>query len=184
MLKISPQEFLYTFIDNHSIELISVIGSGSYGVVYLGRYVYTADKYYAVKCLLDNPITRNEIEVHSTLSGHPNILPLEKVIEERNHIFIIMEYATHGDLFSNITQSESIMGKTKVIRHLFLQLLDAVQHCHMNMIAHRDLKPENILLFPNHRVKLADFGLATSQLYSKEFCCGSSFYFSPGTVTK
>jgi serine/threonine protein kinase len=179
---VDPQEFLYTFIDNQSIELVSVIGSGSYGVVYLGRYVYT-NRYYAVKCVADNHITRNEVQMHSILSGHANILSLEKVLKERHHIFIVMEYATHGDLFSSITQpllSQEIIGKTKVIRHLFLQILDAVQHCHHNLIAHRDLKPENILLLSNHRVKLADFGLATTQIVSKEFNCGSSFYFSPG----
>ncbi|KAK4518226.1 Leucine-, glutamate- and lysine-rich protein 1 [Mucor velutinosus] len=178
---IDPQQFLYSFIDNQSIELVSIIGSGSYGVVYLGRYVYT-NRYYAVKCLHDNHITRNEVEMHSTLSGHANILSLEKVIKERNHVFIVVEYATHGDLFSSITQpklSQAIIGKTKVIRHLFLQILDAVQHCHHNLIAHRDLKPENILLLSNHRVKLADFGLTTNQMISKEFNCGSSFYFSP-----
>lgn len=181
---IDPQDFLFSFIDNQSIELISVIGSGSYGVVYLGRYVYT-NRYCAVKCVLDTPISRNEIEMHTTLSGHSNILSLEKVIKERNHIFIAMEYATHGDLFTNITQPEfaqDIIGKTKVIRHLFLQILDAVQHCHSNMVAHRDLKPENILLLSNHRVKLADFGLATPRIYSKEFNCGSPFYFSPGKI--
>lgn len=181
---IDPNKFLYSFIDNQSIELVSVIGSGSYGVVYLGRYVFT-NRFYAVKCLLDNQITRNEIEMHSTLSGHANVLSLEKVIQERNHVFIVMEYATHGDLFSSITQpklSQAIIGRTKVIRRLFLQILDAVQHCHHNLIAHRDLKPENILLLSNHRVKLADFGLATNQIISKEFNCGSSFYFSPGKL--
>lgn len=177
-----PKQFLYACIDNNSIQLVSIIGSGAYGVVYLGRYIYT-NRYYAVKCVQDTFITQNEIDMHSILSGHSNILSLEKVVKEQNVVFIIMEYATHGDLFSSIT-SHDIIGKTKVIRHLFLQILDAVQHCHHNLIAHRDLKPENILLLSNHRVKLADFGLTTSQLISSEFSCGSSFYFSPGTFLK
>ncbi|GAA5796969.1 hypothetical protein HPULCUR_002347 [Helicostylum pulchrum] len=172
-----PKEFLYTYIDNQSIQLVSIIGSGSYGVVYLGRYVYT-NRYYAVKCVANTLVTENEITVHSMLSGHANVLSLEKVVKEQDAVFIIMEYATHGDLFSLIT-SHDVIGKTKVIRHLFLQILDAVQHCHHNLIAHRDLKPENILLLSNHRVKLADFGLTTSQSISNEFNCGSSFYFSP-----
>lgn len=180
----NPKELLDTYIDNQSIHLVSVIGSGSYGVVYLGKYVYT-NRYYAVKCVYDTHITENEINMHSMLSGHENILSLEKVVRERNLVFIIMEYATHGDLFSLITQpnlSHDIIGKTKVIRRLFLQIIDAVQHCHHNLIAHRDLKPENILLLSNQRVKLADFGLSTNQLVSSELNCGSSFYFSPGTV--
>ncbi|KAI7886853.1 kinase-like domain-containing protein [Mucor mucedo] len=172
-----PKQFLFTCIDNNSIELVSIIGTGAYGVVYLGRYIFT-NRYYAVKCVQDTFITQNEINMHSVLSGHSNILSLEKVVKEQNAVFIIMEYATHGDLFTSIT-SHDIIGKTKVIRHLFLQILDAVQHCHHNLIAHRDLKPENILLLSNHRVKLADFGLTTSQSISTEFNCGSSFYFSP-----
>ncbi|KAI8080852.1 kinase-like domain-containing protein [Gilbertella persicaria] len=176
-----PKKLLHTFIDNQSIELVSIIGSGSYGIVYLGRYVYTS-RYYAVKCVRDNNITQNEIKVHSVLSGHTNILSLEKAVKENQHVFIIMEYAAYGDLFSSITQPNSfehIIDKTKVIRHLFLQILDAVQHCHRNLIAHRDLKPENILLVSNNRIKLADFGLSTCQLVSKQFNCGSLFYFSP-----
>lgn len=179
----NPNDLLHTYIDNQSIQLVSIIGSGSYGVVYLGKYIYT-NRYYAVKCMDDHYITQNEINMHSILSGHDNILSLEKVVKEKNLIFIVMEYATHGDLFSSITQpqlSHDIIGKPKVIRRLFLQILDAVQHCHHNLIAHRDLKPENILLLSNHRVKLADFGLSTNQLVTNEFNCGSSFYFSPGT---
>lgn len=174
----NPNDLLNCCIDNQSIQLVSIIGSGSYGVVYLGRYIYT-NRYYAVKCVADTLITENEIAMHSLLSGHSNILLLEKVVKEHNRVFIVMEYATHGDLFSTIT-SHDIIGKTKVIRHLFLQILDAVQHCHLHSIAHRDLKPENILLLSNHRVKLADFGLTTSDLLSNQFNCGSSFYFSPG----
>lgn len=173
-------QFLNEFIDNKSIQLVTIIGSSTYGVVYLGHYVYT-NRYYAVKCIRDNRFTDNEIYIHSLLSGHEHILTLEKVVKERNHVFIVMEYASEGDLFSTLTKSQpSIIGNTRVIRHLFLQLLDAVQHCHHHFVAHRDLKPENILLLSNYRVKLADFGLSTNQTFADEFNCGSAFYLSPG----
>lgn len=75
-----------------------------------------------------------------------------------------------------------IAGNSRAIRHIFLQLLDAVEHCYRNKVAHRDLKPENVLMFPNMQVKLADFGVATNQFVSTEFGCGSSSYISPGMM--
>ncbi|KAI9475430.1 MAG: kinase-like domain-containing protein [Benjaminiella poitrasii] len=180
-----PNKFLHTFIDNQSIELVSVIGTGTYGVVYLGRYIFSTNKFYAVKSLAATALAETEIQTHSILSGsHPNILALEKVVREQNRIFIVMEYATDGDLFSKIldlrhSTTNTLSSSSSVIRHLFLQIIDAVQHCHRSLVAHRDLKPENILLLSNYRVKLADFGLATTQVISNQFHCGSSYYFSP-----
>lgn len=36
----------------------------------------------------------------------------------------------------------------------------AVKYLHSKGIIHRDLKPENCLLDKNHRIKIADFGIA------------------------
>jgi len=40
------------------------------------------------------------------------------------------------------------------------QILEAVAVCHQHHILHLDLKSENFLVFPNGKIKLADFGLA------------------------
>lgn len=178
---INPQLLLNTFIDKRSIQLVSVLGVGAYGVVFLGVHVPTSRR-YAVKLVTKPDAAANEIRLHSRVSGHPGVLTLEKVVREHNRTYLVLEYATGGDLFSAITQQQGLAGNSKAIRHVFLQIIDAVQHCHDKGIAHRDLKPENILMFSNMQVKLADFGLATTQHVSAEFGCGSSFYFSPGNI--
>jgi serine/threonine protein kinase len=43
---------------------------------------------------------------------------------------------------------------------LFLQVLDAVQYAHANLVVHRDLKPSNILVAADGQARLLDFGIA------------------------
>ncbi|CAO3590425.1 unnamed protein product [Absidia cylindrospora] len=178
-LNVDPSSLLNTTIDHGTIQLVSILGIGAYGIVYLGQHVHS-HRNFAVKLLTNTKVSRGEIAIHSHLSDHRNILTFEKVVQQHNKTFIVLEYAPDGDLFAAITHpTRGLMGNNDAIRYIFLQILDAVEYCHQHNVAHRDLKPENILMFPNWKVKLADFGLATCQSVSAEFGCGSTFYFSP-----
>lgn len=182
-----PAQHIGTFIDNDRLEIVGLLGLGAYGAVYLGRHVLTR-KHYAVKCLNRICLTKRqhgfqkrEIALHQMLSDHPNILTLEKVIHTPECIYMILEYSREGDLFNAITEANCYAGNDHAIRRVFLQIIDAVMYCHHYGVYHRDLKPENILVFEGGtRVKLADFGLATTDEDSVDFGCGSTFYFSPG----
>jgi eukaryotic-like serine/threonine-protein kinase len=44
--------------------------------------------------------------------------------------------------------------------HLLLDVCDAVQYAHRNLVVHRDLKPSNIFVTGAGQVKLLDFGIA------------------------
>jgi serine/threonine protein kinase len=172
-----------TLIDN--LRIVDVLGKGAYGQVYLGRHE-KENKLYAIKSLNhaeknNRALERIEIGLHSRVAGHANIIQLKKVVRDENWTHIVMEYGAEGDLFTAITERDLYAGNHPLIRKVFLQLLDAVGHCHENNVYHRDLKPENILVFDGGRtVKLSDFGLATTNKYSRDFGCGSTFYYSPG----
>jgi serine/threonine protein kinase len=168
------------------IELTGVLGVGAYGVVYTAVDIFTCTP-FAVKALskvgLDSrqrKFQQREISLHHRASGHPNIINLVKILDAPDCTYVIMEYCAEGDLFSNITERGHYVGNDILAKRVFLQLLDAVEYCHSLGIYHRDLKPENVLVTENGtQVKLADFGLATTETVTSDFGCGSTFYMSP-----
>jgi serine/threonine protein kinase len=180
-----------TLIDGGTLELVEVLGVGGYGVVYRAVDIRSLrPKSYAVKCLMHFPKHRDsrqrhlhirEITLHQLTSTHPNVVSLHRVIEESTNTYLIMDFASDGDLFSQILHNSRYLGDDYLIKHVFLQLLDAVEHCHSLGIYHRDLKPENVLCFDDgFRVAITDFGLATTEKVSQEFRTGSVYHMSPG----
>ena len=169
------------------LELTGILGVGAYGVVYNAVDLFTATP-YAVKALAKNGMDarqkhfqQREIALHLKASVHPNVVSLLRIVETADCTFVIMEYCPEGDLFSSITEHGHYVGNDELARRVFLQLLDAVDYCHSLGIYHRDLKPENVLVTERGTsVKLADFGLATTDSYTADFGCGSTFYMSPG----
>jgi serine/threonine protein kinase len=168
-------------------ELIDLLGLGAYGSVYLARHTLT-QKLFAVKCLSKVGLSERqkefqlrEITLHAQVACHPNVISMERIIDTSDYLYIVLEHCREGDLFYTITEGRGYTDSHDDIREVFLQIIDAVSYLHSQGIAHRDLKPENVLTFEGgKKVKIADFGLATTEAISTDFGCGSTFYFSPG----
>lgn len=111
-----PIEVLPRFIDNGSLEITSVIGTGAYGEVYLGiDHRYQPPQWRAVKCLrrfdLDERqkhFQRRELELHRFASGHPSIVRMFRTVVEGNYTYVVMEYGEEGDLFGMITEKQRV----------------------------------------------------------------------------
>ena len=115
---------------------------------------------------------------------HPRIVRLLDTIAQRGHS-LVLEYAPHGDLM-NFLLEKAAPGNAHLpealSRTLFMQLLQALQHCTKKKILHRDVKPENIFLDANYCIKLGDFGLASTDDSTEQWkntSVGTSGYMSP-----
>ncbi|KAF2398328.1 Pkinase-domain-containing protein [Trichodelitschia bisporula] len=168
------------------LQLTGILGVGAYGVVYTAVDLQTQTS-YAVKALSkvgleprQQRFQQREIQLHYQASFHPNVVSLVKIMDSPDCTYVVIEYCPEGDLFSNITERRKYVGDDPMAKNVFLQILDALEFCHSNGIYHRDLKPENILVTDNGMtVKLADFGLATTDRITSDYGCGSTFYMSP-----
>ncbi|KAM6915064.1 MAP/microtubule affinity-regulating kinase 3-like [Xenentodon cancila] len=165
-------------------RLLKTIGKGNFAKVKLARHVRTSRE-VAIK-IIDktqlNPTSLQklfrEVRIMKILN-HPNIVKLFEVIETEKTLYLVMEYASGGEVFDYLVAHGRM--KEKEARAKFRQIISAVQYCHQKHIVHRDLKAENLLLDADMNIKIADFG------FSNEFTvggkldtfCGSPPYAAP-----
>ena len=96
-----------------------------------------------------------------------------------NQTFFFHFRVTGGELFEDIVAREFYSEADA--SHCIQQILESVNHCHVNGVVHRDLKPENLLLASKLKgaaVKLADFGLAIEVQGEQQAWFGRLFVFS------
>ncbi|CAF9922588.1 MAG: hypothetical protein HETSPECPRED_005095 [Heterodermia speciosa] len=119
-----------------------------------------------------------ELVCHERLGSHPNLVNLIHCFETGSHLYLVLEFCSMGDLYEAIRLGHGPL-ETENVREFMLQLINAVDFMHSKGLYHRDIKPENIFLTQDGNVKLGDFGLATSELWSYDSSVGSDRYMAP-----
>ncbi|XP_048023017.1 serine/threonine-protein kinase MARK2 isoform X14 [Chanodichthys erythropterus] len=165
-------------------RLLKTIGKGNFAKVKLAKHVLTG-KEVAVKIIDKTQLNSSSLqklfrEVRiMKLLNHPNIVKLFEVIETEKTLYLVMEYASGGEVFDYLVAHGRM--KEKEARAKFRQIVSAVQYCHQKCIVHRDLKAENLLLDADMNIKIADFGFSNEFTLGNKLdtFCGSPPYAAP-----
>ena len=81
---------------------------------------------------------KNEIEILKQLD-HPNILKILEFHLTNDKFYIITDYCSDGELFSEIEIKTKFLEKETSF--IIYQILQAVRYIHKMRVIHRDIKP-------------------------------------------
>lgn len=165
-------------------RLIKTIGKGNFAKVKLAKHIPTM-KEVAIKIIdktLLNPSSLKKLFREVTIMkmlNHPNIVKLYEVIDSQRILYLVMEYASGGEVFDYLVAHGRM--REKEARAKFRQIVSAVQYCHQKQVIHRDLKAENLLLDSEMNIKIADFGFSNEFVPGQtlDTFCGSPPYAAP-----
>ncbi|MCK6474312.1 MAG: serine/threonine protein kinase [Planctomycetes bacterium] len=171
-------------------ELLSKLGQGSMGAVYLARQVSNGRK-VAIKILPPDLARdqeflerfRREARAAAKLD-HPNIVKAYDVGVASGYHYIAMEYVDGKDLEQGLQRQPHGRYEPAEVRKVAKHMAQALQMAAEHNIVHRDIKPANILKHSDGTYKLTDLGLAAPKAEDQRVTAtgvavGTPYYISP-----
>lgn len=148
-------------------KLLSVLGEGGMGVVYLADQAAPLRRRVAIKVLktgmdTEQVVARFESERQAlAVMDHPGIARVyDSGVTRSGRPYFVME-AVQGTPITDYADTHRLSTSARL--RLFMDVCAAVQHAHMKGVIHRDLKPSNVLVSVTESgpaVKVIDFGIA------------------------
>ena len=158
-------------------ELISILGRGGMGIVYLARDT-VLDREVALKIVERPSDEANEARILARLE-HPGIVPVHDFGElPDGRLFYAMKRVRGDRLDRWMASGRDLTERLGV----FLRVCEAVAFAHARGVVHRDLKPENVMVGEFGEVLVLDWGIATTELQSAECklqISGTPAYMAP-----
>jgi DNA-binding response OmpR family regulator len=172
-------------------KIRKTLGVGGSGLVYLA-YDPLIEREVAIKVLSpgfsQNKVRTQRFLMEARSAGrldHPNIISVYDVNMHQGRLYIVMEYAAGGNLYSRTTE----LGPPPLAEacRYVIEAAQGLQIAHESNLVHRDVKPENLLLSSTEQVKVTDFGIVKCQdgetqelqLTSEGSQLGTPMYMSP-----
>ena len=173
-------------------EVVGTLGRGESATIYLGRELFPA-RDVAIKVYDPQRLSSEDRKVFQSLFlketllakrlKHPNICQVYDAAFDDQRAYIVMEYAKEGNL-DRYCSVEALLPPARVAA-LVEQCCDALSYANAQGVIHRDLKPANILMSADGQAKVADFGVAFSNLgfdTTRQMVVGSPAYMAPEQI--
>ncbi|KAL3857108.1 hypothetical protein ACJMK2_011803 [Sinanodonta woodiana] len=173
-------------IEEQDFEIVDIIAKGAFGnVVKVQRE--DDKKFYAMKVLVKTQIivesaiqqVKDEAAIQSILGDHPFIVKCQEYWQSRKHVYIVLEYVPHGDMFTLWTFHGYF--PESLVKLYVAEMAIVLDYLHKSGVIYRDIKMENILFDANGHIKLTDFGLAKwlGRGEKTRTICGTLLYMAP-----
>lgn len=183
-----------TIVTSHKKEykfnVISLLGSGSFGKVYLVRFQEN-NTVYAMKVIEKHTIKIRDCQDQTMRErfllekiNSPFVVKLEFAFQSKENLFLITEFGQGGELYYHMMINKCF--EERRVQQYMSELVLALEALHNNGCVYRDLKPDNILIDKDGHIKITDFGLSKIDLKNeKSFSIvGTAGYFAPEILFK
>ncbi|XP_029682238.1 citron Rho-interacting kinase isoform X2 [Takifugu rubripes] len=188
---IAELQVLQPCVDDFDVR--AVVGRGHFAEVQVVREKATGDV-CALKVMKkaflrsqENVVFHEEERSILALNSSPWIPQLLYAFQDKEHVYLAMEYLPGGDLMSLLNRYEDQFDESMAQFYLS-ELVEAIHTVHQLGYVHRDVKPENVLIDRTGHIKLADFGSAARLTAHKTVAfhtipVGTQDFLSPEVLT-
>ncbi|CCH60042.1 hypothetical protein TBLA_0C02310 [Henningerozyma blattae CBS 6284] len=151
-----------------NFEMITQVGQGGYGQVYLARKKDTKEvcalKILNKKLLVKLNETNHVLTERDILTTTRSewLVKLLYAFQDTSSLYLAMEFVPGGDFRTLLINTRYL--KSGHARFYISEMFCAVNALHDLGYTHRDLKPENFLIDAEGHIKLTDFGLAAGTI--------------------
>src|ERR1043165_4539959 len=141
------------------VEILSRLGAGGMGEVYLGRHLATGMQ-VAVKLLKDGATAKERFLNEARLGlglADPHLVRVYNAGEEQGRLYIVMELLPGGTVRDRLRDGHLSWDRAT---DLLVQAAKGLASLHRSGVIHRDIKPSNMMFAADGTLRLTDFGLA------------------------
>ncbi|KAF4019889.1 hypothetical protein G4228_011401 [Cervus hanglu yarkandensis] len=163
-------------IDPSELAFVKQIGSGQFGVVYLGQW--RAHVQVAIKAINEGFMSEEdfieEAKVMMKLS-HSKLVQLYGVCMQQKPLYIVTELMENGCLLNYLRERKGKLSK-ELLLSVCQDVCEGMEYLERNCFIHRDLAARNCLVSSTCIIKISDFGM-TRYVLDDEYVSSSGAKF-------